>query len=211
MSYVKKSVVLFGSLLILASIVGAQTIDEETGCEKYSDHWLCPQTILVSNILLEYTNDLQCYELENESYGCYGTAVLVSDAPYRECWLYLPLLPGNEVDYDRMQYDYDCKDKKWDKGSQVELLTFPDLIQGAKCVEKEGDETYSIQTCQVKGQRIMANATISEENGTKYLIVIESKPHTAFILEPWHWIVIVVVILIVLWVYKKRKEMLPTS
>lgn len=202
---------MLGFLLILSSVVWAQAIDEETGCEKYTDYWLCPQSIRISNVLLEYTTNLECYELENDSYGCYGNAVLVSDAPYKECWLYLPLLPGNDVDYDKMQYNYNCRDKKWNKGSQVELLTFPDLIQGAKCVEKEGDETYSIKTCQVKGQRIIVNATIDEENGTKYLVVVDSKPNTALLLEPWHWVVIVFVVLIVLWIYKKRKEILPTS
>lgn len=206
----RRFVILF-TLMVLASIAGAQTIDEETGCEEYSNYWLCPQTIVILNIPLEYTDDLVCYELENESYGCYGTAILLSDAPYEECWLYMPLLPGNEVDYANLQYNYNCKNREWKKGAKVELLTFPDLLKGVKCTEEEGNETYSIKACHVKGQKIIVNATISEENGTKYLIVLESRPHAAFALESWHWVLIGLVILIIFWVYKKRKETLPTS
>jgi len=200
--------------LASTQVITPEDIQKETGCQVYDTYWLCPQTIVLENIPLKYTTNLVCYELDNESYGCYGNAILLSDAHYQECQIYIPLLAGNEVDYTKMQYNYNCHDRKWKSGSTVELLTYPDLLNGIDCHTTESNDSYSEKACKAKGQAIVANATIDEENGTKYLIVMSSKPQTGIIpnlqngivLETWQWVAIALFVLVLVWMYLKRRK-----
>jgi hypothetical protein len=203
------AVVVFLSVLV-AGAPAQENVTEEwnsetynAGCETYPDHWLCPQSRVATNAALQYSSDVECSELAGEDQGCIGTANLVTDLRFQECWVYIPLLPGNEVDYDNFQYNYDCQERVWSAGSAVNIMAFKDLV--SDCTMVEGDEYYEISSCKTSGKRIAANVTLSEEEGEKYVVVLNSTEHKAF-LEWWQIVAIAVVALVLVWFLRKKKK-----
>lgn len=191
------------ALLLLATIAFASEDALEAGCEVYTDYWLCPQTLILTNAPLEYSSDVECYYVNGESYICNGEARVLSDVTYEECWIYIPL-EGSEIDYDGFQYNYDCRERVIKGGSTLEIATFPDQVDG--CVKTEGDEYYEIQTCETTGKRISANGTFLDENGSSYMLIAASGDYGGFVMETWHWLVLIALVLALLWMLKKRNH-----
>ncbi|MCD4740350.1 hypothetical protein K8R43_04110 [archaeon] len=197
------------AILFLILVSGAFAIEPvinkedltELGCTVEENYVMCPQVATVRNAQIQYTSDVECQTLLGEDQGCIGTAK-IGEIKFKECQVYMPLLQG-DVDYSGVQYNYNCIDKELPANTEVNIVTFQDLV--TDCTLVEGDEYYEVKTCKTSGSRIIANISVSEEEGEKYVLVGNSFPDTGFHFELWQFAVLIV-LAIALWVwYKNRK------
>ncbi|MCD6522153.1 MAG: hypothetical protein J7K68_00230 [Candidatus Diapherotrites archaeon] len=200
----------FVLMLLFASLVSAVSIDPETGCEKYTDHIICPQP---GNATLRVVMDtfMQCPRIQNE-FGrledliCIGDGILLSDVSFEKCSVYVPF-DRNDVILSGINDRYRCRTYTWKAGSEITIMAPRKLFDN--CVKKEGDEYYELYNCGAENERFVVKAMVSEENGTRYAIAYEMEKEVALIDRNTLIMIIVGIIIImigILWRWKNEHK-----
>jgi len=160
------------ALLLLTALVLAVEIDPETGCEKYSDHVICPKATDVETAV-KYAADSQCYSIQNEygtleDVGCYADATLAQPLSYQACKSYVPFT-ATDIDTSGINDNYACATEQLASGEAIVVIGYKDQYTG--CTTVEEDEYYGEYTCPVSGQKYAITGSIMLDNGTYSLLV----------------------------------------
>jgi hypothetical protein len=167
-------------LFSLLSLALAQQVDPATGCEKFSDHVVCPKTTpVLADVRL--ASDVECVSIASpsgplESLGCQGSGTLTRELRFEECKVYIPF--STDVEISGINDRFDCRDRVWSAGSPVTILMFEDTAEG--CAQQEGDEFYSLKKCAMSGVEYSINATASSDAGVNYLFAFGAARAAAF-------------------------------
>lgn len=164
----------FLALLLLALACAAE-VDNETGCEMYADHLICPQGTDVQTTM-RYTSDADCFSMLNEfntmeNVGCTSEATLTSALEYQDCRMYVPF-NGSDIQLSEIQYDYSCSTEKLAAGTAIQVIGFEDQYSG--CATTAEDTGTRESLCAVSGKEYSVNATIAVIDG-EYSIVLYSQ------------------------------------
>ncbi|MFC2174433.1 hypothetical protein ACFLQ2_01000 [archaeon] len=157
--------------LLVLSVAFAVDVDDATGCEKYSDHVICPQATDVA-LEITYTTDADCYSLQNEfgnleDLGCYADAV-TSGIEYEACGMYVPF-DENDILISEIDYEHQCSTEKIAAGETIYVFGFQDQFTGCETIEE--DEFYGEYLCPVNGQKRGVTGAIEYYEGDYGLLL----------------------------------------
>ncbi len=160
--------------MLLLTTVTALNIDEETGCELYSDHVVCPQDTSIT-VFAKYSEDSTCYSLQNEfgnleNLACFAHAELTQPIEYESCKMYIPF-DENDLLLDQIEYDYQCSTEKLDTNQEIEVLG--KLSQYQNCDTIEEDEFYGEYVCPTTNTMYTITGNMIYVDGNYSLLAFE--------------------------------------
>ena len=206
-----KRAILLAALILLLASAAAQEIDEETGCEIFSDHVVCPMPASADGVMVNFVTGVECGSVLNENgrmedLFCYGEAELVSDLVFTECSQYIPVV-GDNVDYWNINEEYGCVRKKWLGGKNVTVIMSTELAEQCEVVEE--DDWYMVTECAMEGKIYSASGVVTEEDGTKVLVAHTLEPMGGFVVDTltaavFAGAVLVLIFLVYQWKKKRR-------
>jgi hypothetical protein len=180
-----------------------ETSVSDLGCEDYGDYVLCPYTIYLNQAFMEINSEVLCLWFGDELMACGANGTLLSPYSFKECWLYYEVKDG-QVDYSSVDNQYDCKEKTWPAGTQLEMDFNPVFFNDCRTVEET--EYDRIESCGFQGVKIIGNGSLSEENGSKQVYVADLKEFEGVYL-PLEWLALgVIVVAVAVWWWKKHKK-----
>jgi len=153
-------------VLILLATAMAVEIDEDTGCEKYSDHVVCPQSTDIE-AWITYSGDAECFSVQNEfgnleELGCYAEATLANTLEYESCKMRVPF--DTDIRLDLVDYEYQCTTERLEAGDEVYVMGFREDF--GECATVEEDEYYGEYLCAVAGRKHSITGAIQYDDGT---------------------------------------------
>ena len=193
-------------LLLLAAAM-AVVVDNETGCEKYSDHVICPQDSQIS-VGVKYTTDADCYSLQNEygrleEMGCYADAVLTEPLQYENCKMYVPF-DSKDIRLDKINYNYKCSTEQLGKGQVVHIVGFQKDFEGCKTITE--DKYYGEYSCSVKGEKYVMNGSIEYDGNYTVVLSSQEKQKITGLAAPLVALVVIVLLVYAAYAWTGRKK-----
>jgi len=193
--------------LLLVAAAMAVEVDNVTGCEKYSDHVICPQDTNVQ-IDATYTADADCYSLQNEygrleEMGCYAAAKLTRPLQYESCKMYVPF-DSKDIQLDKINYKYQCSTEKLDAGQTIYMIGFQKDFGNCKTITE--DEYYGEYSCQLNGEKYTVNGSIAYDGNYTVVISSQEKQGITGLATPLVALVVVVLLVYAAYVWTERKK-----
>jgi len=194
-------------VLLLVAAAMAVAVDNATGCEKYSDHVVCPQNTKVG-MEIKYTADANCYSIQNEygrleEMGCYAAAKLTKPLQYESCKMYVPF-DSKDIQLDKINYKYLCSTEKLDAGQTIYMVGFQKDFGNCRTVTE--DEYYGEYSCPVKGEKYTMNGTIAYDGNYTVVISSQEKQKITELATPLVALVVVVLLIYAAYAWTGRKK-----
>lgn len=195
-------------LLFLAAVMAVE-IDEATGCEKYTDHVICPQETDIETEIT-YKTDTSCFSIQNEfgnleEMGCYAEVELAKPLEYQSCDIYIPF-DENDIKLAEIDYEYRCSTEKVDVGTKLYVMGYPDNYEGCSTVEE--DEYYGEYLCPTEGARYSVTGGIFYDGNYTLMLYTQEKYELGGldVASPILWLVILVLLIYAAYVWTERKK-----
>ena len=194
-------------ILLLVAAAMAVGVDNATGCEKYSDHVVCPQNTAVS-MEIRYTTNASCYSLQNEygrleELGCYAAAKLTKPLQYDSCSVYVPF-DSKDIQLDKVNYKYKCSTEKLDAGQTVYMIGFQKDFEGCKTITE--DQYYGEYSCPVNGQEFSVNGSIAYDGNYTVVISSQEKRGITGLATPLVALAVAVLLVYAAYIWTERKK-----
>ena len=161
------------AILLLLAVAMAVEIDPDTGCEKHSDHVLCPRDVEVEGALIRIAQDVSCPIVRNEfsrmeELVCFANATVERDFKYTECMVYVPF-DSNDVILEGIDNEVECREGMWRRGDEALLMVFRENFEG--CYLEDSDPgIWEHWECPTNGQVYSFDGIISGSAADRTMI-----------------------------------------